>query len=104
MDCGILSNEVIVTIDSIVIKVTNPGVKRSGKKSVYTSRMSMLGCADMDASERYVVDDKGQKVAVILPIEEYEKLQEDLHDLAVVAERRDETTTSLDEWKKRHRY
>jgi PHD/YefM family antitoxin component YafN of YafNO toxin-antitoxin module len=57
----------------------------------------------MDAAERYVVDEKGHKVAVILPMEEYEKLQEDLHDLAVVAERRDETTYSLDELKKRQK-
>jgi len=54
----------------------------------------------MDAAERYVVDEKGQRVAVILPLEEYEKLQEDLHDLAMVAERRDEGTMSLDELKK----
>lgn len=55
----------------------------------------------MNATERYVVDDKGHRVAVILPMEEYEKLQEDLHDLAVVAERRDEKTLSLEELKKR---
>jgi PHD/YefM family antitoxin component YafN of YafNO toxin-antitoxin module len=55
----------------------------------------------MDAVERYVVDEKGQRIAVILPLEEYEKLQEDLHDLAVVAERRDEKTFGLDELKKR---
>ncbi len=55
----------------------------------------------MDAVERYVVDEKGQRIAVIVPLEEYEKLQEDLHDLAVVAERRDEKTISLEELKKR---
>ncbi|HUU74976.1 MAG TPA: type II toxin-antitoxin system Phd/YefM family antitoxin [Methanoregulaceae archaeon] len=54
----------------------------------------------MDVVERYVTDEKGQRVAVILPLEEYEKLQEDLHDLAVVAERRDEKTIGLDELKK----
>ena len=55
----------------------------------------------MDAVERYVIDEKGQRVAVILPLKEYEKLQEDLHDLAVAAERRDEETLSLAELKKR---
>jgi PHD/YefM family antitoxin component YafN of YafNO toxin-antitoxin module len=55
----------------------------------------------MDAVERYVVDEKGHKVAVILPLTEYEKLQEDLHDLAVAAERRDESTISFAELKKR---
>lgn len=57
----------------------------------------------MDAikDERYIIDEKGQRVAVILPLEEYEQLQEDLHDLAVVAERRDEPVMGLEELKKR---
>ena len=38
----------------------------------------------------YVVDVNGNKKAVILSIEEYEELIEDLRDLAVVAERRKE--------------
>ncbi|WP_243670092.1 type II toxin-antitoxin system Phd/YefM family antitoxin [Methanoculleus chikugoensis] len=42
--------------------------------------------------EQYVVDEHGNRVAVILPLQEYEQLQEDLHDLAVVAERRNEPT------------
>lgn len=44
---------------------------------------------------QYVVNENGEKVAIILPIEEYEKMKEDLHDLAVVAERRSEKTISL---------
>jgi len=44
-----------------------------------------------------VVDEKGERKAVIMPIEEYEKLIEDLHDLVVIAERRDEPTVPLDE-------
>mgnify|MGYP001428854908 CR=1 FL=1 len=55
----------------------------------------------MTAVEQYVVDEKGNKVAVILPFKEYQNLREDLHDLAVVAERRDEGTISLAELKKR---
>ena len=55
----------------------------------------------MAAAEQYVVDENGNKVAVILPIREYEHLKEDLHDLAMVAERRDEGTISLAELKKR---
>jgi len=38
----------------------------------------------------YVIDVNGDKKAVILPIEEYEELIEDLQDLAVLAERREE--------------
>jgi len=55
----------------------------------------------MSAVEQYVVDENGNKVAVILPLTEYQHLKEDLHDLAMVAERRDEGTISLAELKKR---
>ncbi|MCD6506739.1 hypothetical protein J7M22_08960 [Candidatus Poribacteria bacterium] len=51
--------------------------------------------------EQYIVDEKGQKTAVILPVEEYEELLEDLHDLAIIAERRDEPTIPFEELKKR---
>ncbi len=46
-------------------------------------------------TQRFVVDRKGKKKAVIIPIKEYRELLEDLHDLAVVAERRDEPTISF---------
>jgi hypothetical protein len=39
---------------------------------------------------QYVTDSEGRKTAVILPIEEYDQLLEDLADLAIVAERRGE--------------
>lgn len=54
-----------------------------------------------EQQEQYVVDAKGKRVAVILPIGQYERLLEDLHDLAVVAQRRDETTVSFGEVKHR---
>ncbi len=53
--------------------------------------------------EQYIVDEKGQKTAVVLPIQEYEELLEDLHDLAVIAERRDEPTIAFEELKERLR-
>ena len=55
----------------------------------------------MSATEQYITDEKGNNVAVILPLTEYQHLKEDLHDLAMVAERRDEGTISLVELKKR---
>jgi len=55
----------------------------------------------MSAAEQYVIDEKGNKIAIILPLAEYQHLKEDLHDLAMVAERRDEGTLSLAELKKR---
>ena len=46
----------------------------------------------MSDTLQYLTDDQGQRTAVVLPISEYEKLLEDLEDLAVVAERRNEPT------------
>ncbi|TAL36556.1 MAG: type II toxin-antitoxin system Phd/YefM family antitoxin [Spirochaetes bacterium] len=51
--------------------------------------------------EQYIIDKNGEKSAVILPIDEYHELLEDIHDLAVIAERRDAGTISLAELKKR---
>jgi len=49
----------------------------------------------------YIIDENGEKTAVVLPMEEYEELLEDIHDLAVIAERKDDQTISLNELKKR---
>jgi hypothetical protein len=46
---------------------------------------------------QYLVDDNGQKTAVLLPINTYEQLLEDLHDLAIIAQRREEKPINLDE-------
>lgn len=50
---------------------------------------------------KYIVDESGAKKAVILPLEEYEELLEDIHDLTVIAERKDEPTTSIEKFKKK---
>jgi PHD/YefM family antitoxin component YafN of YafNO toxin-antitoxin module len=50
-----------------------------------------------DLRAQYITDETGKKTAVILPIEEFEELLEDLQDLAVLAERRDEPTISHEE-------
>jgi hypothetical protein len=46
---------------------------------------------------KYVTDEKGEKTAVILPIDEFEELLEDIDDMAVLLERRDETTIPFEE-------
>jgi len=53
--------------------------------------------------EKYIIDEKGKKTAAILPIKKYEELMEDLHDLAVIAERRDEPSITFDKLKERLR-
>lgn len=45
-------------------------------------------------SAQYVSDETGRRTAVLLPIEDYERLMEDLEHLAAIAERRDEPTVS----------
>jgi hypothetical protein len=51
--------------------------------------------------EQFLVDADGRRKGVLLSMERYEQLTEDLHDLAVVAERRVEEPISLDEMKQR---
>ena len=53
------------------------------------------------ALEEFVVDQEGKKKSVILPLARYQRLLEDLHDLAVVAERRREKPISFEEMKRR---
>ena len=48
---------------------------------------------------QYIVDEKGERTAVILPVEEYQEILEDLHDLAVIADRREEPTVAFEELK-----
>ncbi len=47
---------------------------------------------------QYVTDSSGEKTAVILPLHEFEELMEDLDDFAAIAERRDEPTTSHEDF------
>ena len=49
-----------------------------------------LAFSDMSEPLQYLTDEHGERTAVVLPISEYEKLLQDLADLAVVAERRNE--------------
>ncbi|MHB8778030.1 MAG: hypothetical protein ACYC6R_09745 [Anaerolineales bacterium] len=50
-----------------------------------------------DLQAQYITDENGRKTAVVLPIKEFEELLEDLEDLAVLAERREEPTISFEE-------
>jgi hypothetical protein len=54
----------------------------------------------MNATVQFLTNEKGRKTAVVLPIDDYEKLLEDLDDLAVIAERREEETIPHAEFKK----
>ena len=48
---------------------------------------------------RYVIDQAGEREAVILSMAEYDRLMEDLRDLALIAERRDDESVSFEDLK-----
>jgi hypothetical protein len=52
---------------------------------------------------QFVTDGEGRKVAVVVPVEEYEELLDDLQDLAVIAERRGEPRVAWEDVKRRLR-
>ena len=54
----------------------------------------------MSGVVQFLTNVKGRKTAVVLDIGDYEKLLEDLDDLAVIAERRGEETIPHGEFKK----
>ncbi|MBW4532701.1 MAG: hypothetical protein KME09_02070 [Pleurocapsa minor HA4230-MV1] len=47
-----------------------------------------------DLTVNYITNEAGEKTAVILSITQFEELLEDLADLAIIAERRNELSTS----------
>ena len=50
---------------------------------------------------RYLKNRQGKRTGVVLSLKRYSRLMEDLHDLAVVAERRNERAVPADEMMKR---
>ncbi|MFN2509295.1 MAG: hypothetical protein ABR589_11050 [Chthoniobacterales bacterium] len=58
--------------------------------------------AALNRKADYVVKN-GKRTAVILPIEEYHELLEDLQDLAAIARRKKEPTIPLEEVKRKLR-
>jgi hypothetical protein len=89
-----------------IMRAYNEGVTL--KPAAESFRQALLSRNDCTGglqrmNELFVVDVEGKKKSVILPIEEYERMLEDLHDLAVVAERRNEENVSLEEMEKRLR-
>ena len=55
----------------------------------------------MTAGIQYVTDVDGERTGVILSPKRYERLLEDVHDLAVAGDRLDEVPITLKELKKR---
>lgn len=55
----------------------------------------------MTVAIQYLADVDGERTGVILSMEQYEKLLEDVHDLAVVGDRLDQEPITLEELKER---
>ncbi len=51
--------------------------------------------------EKFITDDQGKKEAVILDLKLYEEILENLEDLRLLAERKEEPTSSLQEVEER---
>ena len=49
---------------------------------------------------QFVTNQKGKKIAAVIPIKEYEELLEDLHDLELIAKRRNDERIPYEEVKK----
>ena len=67
-------------------------------------KMSMLAKRSTKTTSlrgRYVIDRKGKRTGVVISLKRYSRLMEDLHDLAGVAERRNEKPVTADDMKKR---
>jgi hypothetical protein len=55
----------------------------------------------MMAGMLYLTDVEGERTSVILSLEQYEKLLENVHDLAVVGDRLDQEPITFEELKER---
>ncbi len=58
-------------------------------------------CDKTAIRQKFVVDKKGRKTGVVIPLKRYRRLLEDLHDLSAIAERRAERPISFDELRRR---
>lgn len=56
---------------------------------------------NLKLKEKFLTDKKGHKEAVVLEVREYEELLEDLEDLAIIADRKQEKSIPWDEVKRK---
>jgi predicted transcriptional regulator len=57
----------------------------------------MLDLKRLETAVQYVTNLSGERVAVVVPIEEFEELLEDLEDLGALLQRHDGPTVTRDE-------
>ena len=54
----------------------------------------------MNIHPKYITNDEGEKLSVVLSIKEFEEILEDYEDLAIVADRKDDKLTSHEDFLK----
>ena len=54
----------------------------------------------MNIHPKYITNDDGEKLSVVLSIKEFEEILEDYEDLAIVAQRKDDKLTSHEDFLK----
>lgn len=52
----------------------------------------------MNIYPKYITNDEGEKLSVVLSVKEFEEILEDYEDLAMIAERKDEKSTSHEDF------
>jgi PHD/YefM family antitoxin component YafN of YafNO toxin-antitoxin module len=55
---------------------------------------------EIRVKRQYIVNESGKKTFVVLSVKDYNRLLEDIKDLAAIAERRNEPLISLEELEK----
>ena len=49
---------------------------------------------------QYITNDSGEKISVVIDMQEFQSMLEDIQDLTAIADRKDEETTSHDDFLK----
>jgi hypothetical protein len=63
-------------------------------KPYYAKRTEREMVGMKDLNPQFITNEAGERISVVLPISKFQELLEDIEDLAVVAERREEPTIS----------
>jgi hypothetical protein len=56
--------------------------------------MEYIMTMPMNLNPQYITNNNGEKMSIVLSIQEFENILEDFEDLAIVAERKDEKVIS----------
>ena len=54
----------------------------------------------MSTKIKFLTDEEGKRHSVVIPVEDYQEMLEDIEDLVTIAERKSETNITIEELKK----